>query len=86
MWSSTAFTAIKVFALSDRCRRECEVYARLRLAGIRMVAGHSLPELLDIDDRLGVIEMTIVRPPFVLDFASAALDHPPEFPEEVLAD
>jgi hypothetical protein len=28
-----------------------------------------------------VIEMTIVQPPFLLDFAQSQLDRPPDFPE-----
>ena len=38
------------------------------------------------DDALRVIEMTIVKAPFVLDFAGAHLDGRPEFPEESWAD
>ncbi len=30
--------------------------------------------------------MTVVKPPFVLDFAGAYLDRAPDFSEEVLAD
>jgi hypothetical protein len=30
--------------------------------------------------------MTIVKPPFVLDFAGATLDAVPEFSEEIMAD
>jgi hypothetical protein len=30
--------------------------------------------------------MTVVTRPFILDFASASLDKPPDFSEEVLAD
>ena len=31
-----------------------------------------------------VIEMTIVRSPFLLDFADARLDEPPDFSEDIL--
>jgi hypothetical protein len=41
--------------------------------------------LIDHDDALLAIEMTIVEPPFVLDFASAyPVAEAPEFPPEVL--
>ena len=33
-----------------------------------------------------VIEMEVVTRPFVLDFAGAYLDTPPDYPDEVLAD
>jgi len=45
-----------------------------------------VPQLLGFDDELWVIEMTVVARPFVLDFAGAYLDFPPDFSEEVLAD
>ena len=45
--------------------------------------GFQVPELLDYDDTLQVIEMTIVAQPFVLDFAGAYLDKLPDYPEEV---
>ena len=59
--------------LNDRPRyaRELEVYQVLRGLGITSVAGHAVPELIRFDDELLAIEMTIVRPPFVLDFAAA---------------
>jgi hypothetical protein len=45
--------------------------------------GFRVPKLLRFDDNLQIIEMTIVTPLFVLDFAGARLDVPPEFPDEV---
>jgi hypothetical protein len=40
--------------------------------------------VLRIDQEFVAIEMTIVRPPFLLDFADALLDEPPDFSEDVL--
>ena len=37
------------------------------------------------DDRLLIIEMTRVSPPFLLDFGGAYLDDPPEFLPDELA-
>ena len=31
-----------------------------------------------------VLEMSIVKPPFLLDFASTYLDQPPDYPAEVI--
>jgi hypothetical protein len=45
-----------------------------------------VPQLLNFDDELQIIEMTIVRKPFLLDFAGATLDHRTEFPDEVWSD
>lgn len=38
------------------------------------------------DDTNMVIEMSIVHPPWVLDFAQSTLDEPPDFPPEVWED
>lgn len=43
-----------------------------------------MPDIIGCDESLMVIEMTIVTPPFVLDFAGARLDSPPDYPPEVL--
>lgn len=42
--------------------------------------------MLNADDELWVVEMEIVSPPFVLDFAGAYLDAPPDFPDEIMED
>jgi hypothetical protein len=44
------------------------------LESIVDVAGFAVPQLIHHDDRLWVVEMGIVSPPFVLDFAGAYLD------------
>jgi len=48
------------------------------------VLGHNVPQLCGVDESLRVVEMLIVQPPFLLDFASAYLDYPPDFSDEVL--
>lgn len=42
--------------------------------------------MLGSNDELWVIEMTVVTPPYLLDFAGVKLDEPPDFSEEVMAD
>ena len=66
--------------------RELGVYLRLRDLGIEDVCGHMVPQLIDFDDELLAIEMTIVSPPFCLDFGGAYLDRPPDYSPEVWAD
>lgn len=78
-------TAIKAHKDSEAYVRERGVYRRLREAGITEIMGFRVPELIRYDDKLRIIEMTIVTPPFVLDFAGAWLDIPPEFSEEIWA-
>jgi hypothetical protein len=86
VWATNRATAVKAHERRRTYERERDVYARLASHHTGAVAGHAVPFVLRLDDEAGTIEMTIVRPPFVLDFASARLDHPIDFPEDVLAD
>ena len=76
----------KMLRWPDAYEREKKVYERLRDAAVATVLGFNVPQLVGSDDGLRVLEITIVEPPFVLDFAGAHLDRRPEFPEEVWAD
>ena len=40
----------------------------------------------NFDDELQVIEIEIVKPPYLLDFGKAHLDKRPDFPEETMAE
>ncbi|MCY2974206.1 MAG: hypothetical protein NTW52_06015 [Planctomycetota bacterium] len=53
---------------------------------ITHVAGHRIPIMTGSDDELLAIEMTIVSPPFCLDFGGAYLNRPPDYSAEVLED
>src|SRR5207302_467508 len=61
-------------------------YLRLKECSVSKIHGCHVPQLIDWDDSLRVVEMTVVQRPFVLDFAGAYLDWGPDFSEEVLAD
>jgi hypothetical protein len=65
-----------------QCERD--VYRRLAEDGISSVVGFDVPRLINYDDELWVVEMGIVSPPFVLDFAGAYLDEAPNFPDEIM--
>jgi hypothetical protein len=79
-------TAVKVHRAAEPFRRECAVYERLRDAGVSRILGFNVPQLIRVDDKLLVVEMTVVVRPFVLDFAGAYLDTLPDFPEETWAE
>jgi hypothetical protein len=83
---SPARAAVKAFRHLVHYVRERDVYLRLKAHGVEAIRGCRVPRLLDHDDDLQIIAMTLVTRPFVLDFAGAHLDQPPEFSEEVLAD
>ncbi len=79
--SLAATTAIKVHTQEEALERELAVYKRLRRHRITRLQGFNIPKLVNFDTRLFVIEMSIVKPPFLLDFAQSTLDYAPEFPE-----
>ncbi|MBI4661856.1 MAG: hypothetical protein HY735_23800 [Verrucomicrobia bacterium] len=78
-----ANVAIKVLRFDELYLREKQAYQRLGKMTVTTVLGFNVPQLVGSDDGLRVIEMTIVKRPFVLDFAAAYLDARPEFPEDV---
>lgn len=79
-------SAIKTHDRSTDYTRERDVYLRLGECDVRDIRGCAVPKLLDFDDQLLIIQMTIVTRPFVLDFAGAFLDKAPDFSDEVMAE
>jgi hypothetical protein len=87
VWSTDRKTAVKVHApQSIYYYRERDIYLRLRDYGVTKVLDFRVPRLLGYDDDLWAIEIAIVHPPFVIDFAGASLDRRPDYSEEVWAD
>jgi hypothetical protein len=84
VYRTTANTAIKVFKSEQHYRRERDVYLRLKDHRVSEVLGFSIPRLVEFDDLMRAVEMEMVAPPFVLDFAGARLDTPSDFPQEVI--
>ena len=82
VYASSSRTAIKAHNTDTSYTREPACYNRLRERNITEICGHHVPQFLAQDDELRVIEMTIVAPPFLLYFAGAYLDWPPEFSPE----
>jgi hypothetical protein len=78
--------AIKVLRFHEAYVREKRVYERLKSLGVTSILSFNIPQLVGFEDDLRAIEMTIVKRPFVLDFAGAFLDARPEFPNEVWAE
>ena len=79
-------SVVKIHRYEEPYLRELSIYQRLLDEGIGEIAGFNVPDLLDADDGLRIIEMSLVARPFVLDFAGAYLDKAPEFSEEIWAD
>lgn len=78
--------ALKLHRFEEPYAREREVYARLMDAAVREVSGLRVPQLLRWDDEEMALEMTIVKPPFLLDFASGFLDFAPTFSDDIWED
>ena len=83
--SRSADVAVKIHCSEEAYLREKWAYQRLSIKRIKTVEGFNVPQLIDFDDALLALEMTIVKRPFVVDFAAAYLDRRPDFPEEVWA-
>lgn len=75
-------TALKIHIVQASYLFERDAYRRLLDVELYDVAGFALPTLVAYDDDLLAIEMTIVSPPFIVDFASARLDIPLDLIED----
>src|SRR4051794_30336639 len=75
VFQTNRFTAVKLFDQPTRYFRELEVYQILSLKGISVIAGHNVPRFIRADDTLHALEISIVKRPFVLDFAGAKKPH-----------
>ena len=84
VWETSRETAVKAIERGDSYRRERDCYFRLQDLGWNNVLGLALPCLIEEDDSRQIIEMTIVFPPYVLDFAKSYVDSPPDFSPESL--
>jgi hypothetical protein len=63
-------SALKKLRTLELYRRELRAYKLLDELSIAELEGFSLPRLLGYDEEALLIEMTIVTPPYLLDFAS----------------
>jgi hypothetical protein len=86
VWRTARQSAVKAIYRQESYLRERDCYRRLLDSGIRELVGFRIPELLDYDDRLQIIEMSIVFPPCLLDFGKAYVDVPPDYSPEALAE
>lgn len=86
VFPTSLMTAVKVFDGAKAYSNELAVYSRLLEHNVLSVLGFAVPRLLGWNDDLLVIEMTIVYPPFVVDFAHATVDEPFPFTDEALSD
>ena len=75
--------ALKAHHAIENYVSEREAYRRLAAASVNQIQSLNVPQLLNWDDQLLIVEMTIVTKPFLLDFAGATLDRRADFPHEL---
>lgn len=77
-------SAVKIHDRERHYLRERDVYVRLAEEELTVVLGCNVPRMLKFDNELFAIQMSVVSPPYVLDFAGAYLDQQPDYSEEVI--
>jgi hypothetical protein len=79
IWRTSRHSVVKVFEHERNFRDEWECYRRFASAQVESVLGFAVPELIGFHDKLWVLEISIVSPPFLLDFGKVYLDAPPPY-------
>lgn len=79
VWRSSRPSAIKAFYLQGTFDTELECYRRLKDAEVTTINGLNVPVLEGHDEELKVIEISVVEPPYFLDFGKVYLDRPPPY-------
>jgi hypothetical protein len=79
VYATTSKTAIKVYLHENLYKNEKRVYERLSENSVTSVHGFSVPIFVAASDELRALEMTVVMPPFIIDFAGAYLDKRPPY-------
>lgn len=77
---------MKAFERERNYLLELRSYQRLKEHNVSQIDGFSVPQLVNSNDQLLIIEMSIVSPPYLIDFGKVSIDAPPDFSDEVLAD
>ena len=61
-------TAVRAFERRKNYIDELACYQRFKAKRVTHLSGFAVPELLGFSDELSIVEMTIVQPPYLLDF------------------
>ena len=75
VWQSDRNTAVKVLFREDSYFNELICYERLAERNVTQVRGCTIPTVIDFDDDLLALEITIVEPPYILDFGKCKVDY-----------
>lgn len=86
VWKSNRQSAVKALAQHFKYDRESKCYQRLAENNVKSIEGLAVPQLMNCNSELLIVEMRLVTPPYLLDFGKAYLDSAPDFPTEVMDD
>ena len=67
-------TAIKIHQRLRSFQVELQAYEIITKHGLFDICGLSIPRLLHYDTKMRIIEMTVVEPPYLLDFAGVTFE------------
>ena len=73
----TRETILKVHRYKERFQKELATYRRLAERNITRLKGFQLPQMVDYDEELNILELSIVSPPYILDFVEIGLGKMP---------
>lgn len=84
VWATSNNSAIKVISREKTFDTELRCYLRLMHRRVSEIDGLAVPRLIEYDRNLQIIEMTLVQPPYLLDFGKAYIDEPAPYTPEQL--
>lgn len=84
VWATSNNSVIKVFEREKTFDTELQCYMRLLAHRISEIDGLNVPRIVEYSRRLRIIEMTLVHPPYLLDFGKAYVDEPAPYTPEQL--
>ena len=84
VWATSNKSVIKVIHREKTFDTELRCYQRLLIRGVSDIDGLAVPRLIEYSRELQIIEMTLVQPPYLLDFGKAYIDEPAPYTPEQL--
>jgi len=78
VYSTNINSALKIHTSEEAYNREKLSYLRLKERNINKIRNFVIPRYKSSNDELLILEISIVTPPFILDFGSAYIDQEPE--------
>lgn len=84
VWATSNDSVIKVIKREKTFETEFLCYERLMSRRVKEIDGLAVPAIIECSRDLQIIEMTLVHPPYLLDFGKAYIDRPAPYTPEQL--